>query len=111
MTEHAHTDCEELLGSLSAYIDGDLSPELCQELERHLARCDHCRVVLDTTGRTIDLMHVPIEKPDLLDHVRERLFKRLDLDYYLNKNPEHILPLYLIQKASAIFAKAFVCRT
>jgi anti-sigma factor RsiW len=63
MNEHIHKNCEELLGSLSAYIDGDLPPELCQELERHLAGCDNCRVVLNTTKRTIDLVHAPLEKP------------------------------------------------
>ena len=61
MNEHTHKNCEELLGSLSSYIDGDLSPELCQELEKHLAGCDDCRVVLNTTKRTIDLVHAPVE--------------------------------------------------
>jgi len=84
MTEFTHKNCDELLGSLSAYIDGELSPELCQELEKHLAGCDNCRVVLDTTKRTIELVHSPIEKPDLPEDVRERLFKRLNLDNYLN---------------------------
>jgi len=88
MTEHIHSNCEELLGSLSAYIDGDLNPELCQELEKHLAGCNDCRVVLNTTKRTIDLVHVPLEKPDLPDDVRERLFKRLNLDNYLTQNPK-----------------------
>lgn len=88
MTEYAHKNCQELLGSLSAYIDGDLSPELCQELEKHLAGCNDCRVVLNTTKRTIDLVHSPLEKPDLPDDVRERLFKRLNLDDYLAPKPK-----------------------
>lgn len=87
MTDHAHTNCEELLGSLSAYIDGDLGPELCLELEKHLAGCDNCRVVLNTTKRTIDLVHAPIEKLDVPEDVRERLFKRLNLDDYLSRKP------------------------
>ena len=85
MTDHAHTNCEELLGSLSAYIDGDLGPELCLELEKHLAGCDNCRVVLNTTKRTIDLVQAPIEKLDVPEDVRERLFKRLNLDDYLSQ--------------------------
>ncbi len=85
MTDHAHTNCEELLFSLSLYIDGELNPELCQELEKHLAGCDNCRVVLNTTRRTIDLVHAPIEKLDVPEDVRERLFKRLNLDDYLNQ--------------------------
>jgi anti-sigma factor (TIGR02949 family) len=88
MNEHTHKNCAELLGSLSSYIDGDLSPELCQELEKHLEGCEDCRIVLNTTKRTIDLVHSPIEKPALPDEVRERLFKRLNLDDYLNPKPQ-----------------------
>jgi len=88
MTEHAHKNCQELLGSLSAYIDGALSPDLCEELERHLAGCTDCQVVLNTTKRTIDLVHSPIEKNDLPEDVRERLFKRLNLDTYLTPKPK-----------------------
>ena len=88
MNEHIHKDCDKLLGSLSSYIDGDLPPELCDELERHLAGCNDCRVVLNTTKRTIDLVHTPIEQPDLPEDVRERLFKRLNLDSYLKPEPK-----------------------
>lgn len=88
MTDHVHKNCQELLGSLSLYIDGELPPELCRELEQHLAECDNCRVVLNTTKRTIDLVHVPLEKPDLPEDVRERLFKRLNLDNYLAPKPK-----------------------
>jgi anti-sigma factor (TIGR02949 family) len=83
MNDHIHSKCVELLGSLSAYIDGDLAPALCQELEKHLEGCDDCRVVLNTTRRTIELVHTPVEKSDLPEDVRERLFKRLNLDDYL----------------------------
>jgi uridine kinase len=46
-------------------------------------------VVLNTTKRTIDLVHAPVEKPDLPDDVRERLFKRLNLDDYFWPLAEH----------------------
>ena len=71
MTEHTHGNCVNLLGSLSEYIDGELNPELCAEIEKHLAGCEDCRVVLNTTKRTIDLVHAPIEKPAIPDDVRE----------------------------------------
>lgn len=83
MTEHSHGNCAHLLGSLSEYIDGALSPELCQEIEKHLAGCEDCRVVLNTTRRTIDLVHSPVQKDDLPEEVRQRLFRRLNLDDYL----------------------------
>ena len=88
MNEHVHKNCEGLLESLSAYIDGDLPAELCLELEKHLAGCNDCRVVLNTTKRTIDLVHSPLEKPDIPEDVRERLFQRLNLDNYLPPRPK-----------------------
>jgi len=83
MTAHTHANCENLLGSLSEYIDGGLSPELCQEIEKHLTGCENCRVVLNTTKRTIDLVQQPENQAAVPEDVRERLFKRLNLDDYL----------------------------
>jgi anti-sigma factor RsiW len=39
----------------SNYIDGDLDPVVIQELERHLANCRECRLVVDQTKKTIRL--------------------------------------------------------
>ena len=36
-------ECKEHLGCLSDYVDGELDPELCAELERHMADCGDCR--------------------------------------------------------------------
>jgi anti-sigma factor (TIGR02949 family) len=83
MSDHSHKNCKAMLGSLSEYIDGELPPELCQEIEQHLAGCDNCRIVLNTTKRTIDLVQMPVEQEEVPDDVRERLFKRLNLDDYL----------------------------
>lgn len=84
MTDHLHKDCKSLLGSLSEYIDGELPAELCREIEKHLEGCENCRVVLNTTRRTIDLVHLP-EDENIPADVRERLFKRLNLDDFLNQ--------------------------
>ncbi len=87
MTDHLHDNCKALLGSLSEYIDGELPSNLCREIEKHLEGCDNCRVVLNTTKRTIDLVHITPEEQTVPDDVRERLFKRLKLDDYLNPQP------------------------
>ncbi|HNB41360.1 MAG TPA: anti-sigma factor [Anaerolineales bacterium] len=84
MTNHTHQNCQALLGSLSEYIDGELPPDLCKEIEKHLEGCDNCRIVLNTTRRTIDLVQIPVEE-NVPDDVRERLFKRLNLDDYLKQ--------------------------
>jgi anti-sigma factor (TIGR02949 family) len=82
MTENPHLNCDALLRALSDYIDGSLAPELCREIEKHLAGCDNCRAVLNTTKRSIDLVRESQDAP-VPDAVRERLFKRLNLDDYL----------------------------
>jgi anti-sigma factor RsiW len=84
MTETTHLNCDALLRALSDYIDGNLAPELCREIEKHLAGCENCRAVLNTTKRSIDLVRDP-DGASLPDAVRERLFKRLNLDDYLGR--------------------------
>ncbi|MCJ7435499.1 MAG: zf-HC2 domain-containing protein [Anaerolineales bacterium] len=84
MAESTHTTCEGLLGSLSDYIDGELGTELCRQIEKHIAECENCRIVVDTTRKTINLIHASNSpQADLPDDVREHLFKRLNLDDYL----------------------------
>jgi predicted anti-sigma-YlaC factor YlaD len=81
MPRDLHSNCDALLQSLSEYIDGGLSDEMCKEIQRHLETCGDCRVVFNTTRRTIDLVRVPPGEADVLpDDVRQRLFKRLDLE-------------------------------
>jgi len=77
--------CKSLLGSLSDYVDGTAQEELCLELERHLANCEDCRIVVDTLKKTVYLYHSNSDT-DLPIAVRERLFKRLNLDEYLKTN-------------------------
>lgn len=78
-------NCKSLLGSLSDYVDGTAQEDLCRELERHLADCDNCRIVVDTLKMTVSLYQSNAET-DLPVAVRERLFKRLNLDEYLKSN-------------------------
>ncbi len=47
--------CEELLKLLSDYVDDQIDPELCAELEKHLGGCNPCRVVVDNLRKTIKL--------------------------------------------------------
>ncbi len=47
--------CTDLLSQLTDYFDGQLSPELLDEVRAHTASCPHCEVVLDTTSKTISV--------------------------------------------------------
>ncbi len=74
--------CRHLLDELSDYLDGTASAEMCAEIERHLAGCGDCRVVVDTLRRTIELYHT-LPSPEMPAAARERLFKSLDLAEFL----------------------------
>jgi anti-sigma factor RsiW len=77
--------CESLLGSLSDYVDGTARAELCREIERHLADCDNCRIVVDTLKKTVSLYQTT-SATEIPADVRERLFIRLDLDDFLKQD-------------------------
>lgn len=48
-------ECETLLIYLSDYIDRELTDDLIEEAQAHLATCQNCRVVLDSTQQMIFL--------------------------------------------------------
>ena len=78
-------ECRSLLGYLSDYVDGDLNPALCREIEQHAAGCNNCRVVVDTLRKTVSLYHeLAAETPEIPVEARSRLFKTLNLDDYLH---------------------------
>ena len=47
--------CNEYIGELNDYLDGELSPELCEEIEKHLGECRNCRIMVDTLKKTVSL--------------------------------------------------------
>jgi anti-sigma factor (TIGR02949 family) len=75
--------CRKLLNSLSDYVDGTLGEQLCDDIERHLANCEDCRIVVDTLRKTVYLVHATSEPEPVPADVRQRLYHRLDLDEYL----------------------------
>ena len=47
--------CEKWIGELSEYLDNELDAALKRDLEEHIGRCPNCRVIVDTTRRTIQI--------------------------------------------------------
>lgn len=64
--------CREVIRKLSEYLDGELDAALAQQLTRHLEHCEDCRIVVDTTRKTIDI-YCDTEPAALPEEVRERL--------------------------------------
>lgn len=45
--------CRETLRQLNEYIDGELADDLCRQIERHMANCSDCQLVVDSLTKTI----------------------------------------------------------
>jgi hypothetical protein len=79
-------ECKDLVQYLSDYIDHNLDEALTQEAQEHLATCENCRVVLDTTQQTIFLYREQ-GKREIPAARRKRLFNQLQ-DAFLNGEKE-----------------------
>lgn len=79
--KHEHNNferCRELAEQLNDYLDGELPEDLCAELDVHLADCPDCSVVLDTLGRTVQILRkLDIAPPPLPADLEARLLERL----------------------------------
>jgi predicted anti-sigma-YlaC factor YlaD len=47
--------CHEYIQGLNDYLDGDVSPDLCKEIEKHIGECENCRIMVDTLKQTVTL--------------------------------------------------------
>ena len=84
MSENEQSTCQTLLCLLSDYVDGELSEELCRQIEMHTAGCDNCRVVIDTLRKTISLYRASAAEPvEIPVETRDHLFKTLNLEDYM----------------------------
>lgn len=70
-------ECKDVLANLSNYVDGDVSSELQTALEEHIAKCRRCRVVFDTTEKTLKII-LDVEPFEVPLAVSARLYTRLE---------------------------------
>ena len=69
-------NCKKVVLELSSYLDGVLDSSMRVELEQHLSRCTDCRLVVDTTRKTIQIF-CNSEPVPLPPDVRQRLHAAL----------------------------------
>jgi predicted anti-sigma-YlaC factor YlaD len=69
--------CKDIIKELSSYLNGETDTTLMSDLERHLGHCEDCRLVVDTTRKTIHLFCNSQPAP-LPEDVRGRLHKALE---------------------------------
>jgi RNA polymerase sigma-70 factor (ECF subfamily) len=81
--DHAHgmsVSCRELFERLSEYVDGELSQEICQEIQRHMEGCAPCVAFANTLKKTAEMCHrLPSEPipPDVAADLRNLLASHL----------------------------------
>ena len=66
--------CRELLEKLSAWLDGDLDPENCADLEGHLRSCARCRACREILSASITLCG---RREELSGGARARMLARI----------------------------------
>jgi anti-sigma factor RsiW len=69
-------NCKGLIVELTEYLDGDLSADVRVELELHLSGCENCRIIVNTTRKTIEI-YCNAEPAPLPEDVRGRLHDAL----------------------------------
>ncbi|UCG61445.1 MAG: zf-HC2 domain-containing protein [Candidatus Zixiibacteriota bacterium] len=47
--------CLDYINDLNDYLDGELDPSLCEEIEKHIGHCENCRIMVDTMKQTVTL--------------------------------------------------------
>jgi anti-sigma factor RsiW len=69
-------NCKKVILELTSYLDGVLDTGIRIDLEQHLSQCSDCRVVVDTTRKTIQIF-CHSEPVPLPEDVRKRLHTAL----------------------------------
>jgi predicted anti-sigma-YlaC factor YlaD len=69
-------NCKGVIHELSSYLEGDLDVTVLTDLEIHLRRCEDCRLIVDTTRKTIEI-YCKAEPVPLPEEVRIRLHETL----------------------------------
>lgn len=79
-------DCKHVWQHISAYIDGDVDPQLRAEIDRHLETCEICCAVLDSTRNVVVLL-ADDRVFELPAGFSARLHERLDEELALRDGP------------------------
>ncbi len=69
-------NCKTLVVELESYLDRELDPALRASIEEHLAKCKKCRLIVDTTKKTIEI-YCNAEPAPLPQDTRQRLHDAL----------------------------------
>jgi len=66
--------CADILEKISDYLDKELDPSICKEIENHIQDCEPCIAFVNTMRKTVELfndtgrkdIHIPGQVSDKL---------------------------------------------
>jgi len=76
--------CDQFLQELSDYLDEEVREDVRRELEKHMAECPNCWVMVDTTKKTLSI-YKKLEPDPLPEPLKQRLMHAIQTKI---KSPE-----------------------
>lgn len=69
--------CEEIFQKIGDYLDKDLDPHICEEIEDHIKDCEPCVAFINTLRKTVELFQVAKADETIPEPVSSNLLKFL----------------------------------
>ena len=70
--------CPEIVETFSQFLEGEISPDLCERMQAHVESCEHCRGTCDSLKRTLAMCHAvpaPVVPKGIQDAVRAAILQ------------------------------------
>jgi len=68
--------CDQFLQELSDYLDEEVREDVRRELEKHMAECPNCWVMVDTTKKTLSI-YKKLDPDPLPEPLKARLMQAI----------------------------------
>ena len=69
-------ECSQIFARLSEYLNGDLPPNLCEEMSEHIRDCEPCVAFVDSLKKSIGLVR-EVQAKELPGPVKEEVRAQL----------------------------------
>lgn len=56
-------NCQDILDKICDYIDKDLDPAICTDIEEHIEDCEPCVAFINTIKKTVELFKSAGQEP------------------------------------------------
>jgi anti-sigma factor (TIGR02949 family) len=77
--------CKQFLQELNDYLDPSIDPETKMHLERHVAECPNCFVIVDTTMKTLRV-YKGVDAQQVPEDLQKRLWAALERKMAAKRN-------------------------